>query len=485
MFFVRAIIAIILAWLYSFSQASAALPELPDMGASSETLFSPEEEKRLGEAFYRNLHQHVKISQDPEIQDYIASLGGRLVTHSDMANRTFRFFVVVQPNINAFAGPAGYIGVNSGLILATQSESELAAVLAHEIAHVTQHHLQRAFAAARRMTLPLAAATLAAILIGTQTPELGQAAIIAVQAGSLQHQINFTRSHEQEADRVGIQLLAESGFDPRSMPLFFERLQQSSRFFGQDIPEFLRTHPVTSARIADTRARAETFPYRQYLDSFSYLLTKTKLQVLTAPELDALQKSFAAQRQQGTEEAKAAASYGLALVLKAKNQLEPSRQMLAALLDRFPDQPQFIHALAQVELALGQTEQGLKRYQTALDRFPAARVLQLEYAEALLEAKHFEAARQLLEPLVLTHASQQPLLFKLLSHAYAGLNQLAQSQRYLAEYHYASGDIKQAIEHATIALKLAQGDRFLEAITEQRLRDFQAEDKERQALEDR
>jgi predicted Zn-dependent protease len=206
---------------------------------------------------------------------------------------------------------------------------------------------------------------------------------------------------------------------------------------------------------------------------------------LTAPELDALQKSFAAQRQQGTEEAKAAASYGLALVLKAKNQLEPSRQMLAALLDRFPDQPQFIHALAQVELALGQTEQGLKRYQTALDRFPAARVLQLEYAEALLEAKHFEAARQLLEPLVLTHASQQPLLFKLLSHAYAGLNQLAQSQRYLAEYHYASGDIKQAIEHATIALKLAKGDRFLEAITEQRLRDFQAEDKERQALEDR
>jgi predicted Zn-dependent protease len=268
MLFVRAIIAIILAWLYSFSQASAALPELPDMGASSETLFSPEEEKRLGEAFYRNLHQHVKISQDPEIQDYIASLGGRLVTHSDMANRTFHFFVVVQPNINAFAGPAGYIGVNSGLILATQSESELAAVLAHEIAHVTQHHLQRAFAAARRMTLPLAAATLAAILIGTQTPELGQAAIIAVQAGSLQHQINFTRSHEQEADRVGIQLLAESGFDPRSMPLFFERLQQSSRFFWARyprIPAHSSSHQCPHRRHPRPRRNLPVSPIPRFL----------------------------------------------------------------------------------------------------------------------------------------------------------------------------------------------------------------------------
>jgi predicted Zn-dependent protease len=472
--------AIILAWLYSISQASAALPELPDMGASSdEAVFSPDEEKHLGEAFYRNLHQHVRINQDPEIQDYIASLGGRLVAHSEMANQTFHFFVVMEPEINAFAGPAGYIGINSGLILATQSEGELASVLAHEIAHVTQHHLRRAFAAAKRLTLPLAAATLAAILIGTQVPELGQAALIALQAGGIQHQINFTRSHEQEADRVGIQILAASDFDPRSMPIFFERLQQSSRFLGQNIPEFLRTHPVTSARIADTRARAETFPYRQYLDSFSYLLTKTKLQVLTTTDLTALQKSFETQRQQGTPEQQATASYGLALVLNAQNQLKPSQQILKALVDRFPDQPQFIHALAQVELALGQTEQALKRYQTALKRFPASRVLQLEYANALLETAHFQAARQLLEPLVPTQALQQPILFKLLSRAYAGLAKSAESQRYLAEYHYANGDLKQAIEHATLAFKMAKGDRILEAITEQRLHTFEAEEQAR------
>ncbi len=471
--------AIILAWLFFLPPGAAAFSELPDIGSPSDTVFSPEEEKELGETFYRNLYQHLSINQDPEIQDYIASLGGRLVAHSETASRPFHFFVVMDPQINAFAGPAGYIGVNSGLILATESESELASVLAHEIAHVTQHHLRRAFAAAKRMTLPLAAATLAAILIGTQMPELGQAALIALQAGGIQQQINFTRSHEQEADRVGIQILAASDFDPRSMPAFFERLQQSTRFLGQDIPEFLRTHPVTSARIADTRARAETFPYRQYPDSLGYLLTKTKLQVLAATDLAALQRSLQAQLTRGTQAQRAAASYGLALTLKAQHQLEPSRQLLQKLLIQFPDQPQFIHALAQVELALGQIESAINRYQAALKRFPASRMLQLEHANALLEHGHFQTARQLLQPLIATQALTHPVLFKLLARAYAGLDNLAESHRYLAEYYYTTGDLKQAIEHATLACKLANGDRILQAITEQRLRTFQAEDQAR------
>ncbi|MCX8048374.1 MAG: M48 family metalloprotease [Methylohalobius sp.] len=470
---------IVLLWLTLIPFTISASPELPDMGAPSDTVFSPEEEKRLGEAFYRQLHQQVHISQDPEIQDYISSLGGRLIAHSDVANRSFHFFVVMDPQINAFAGPAGYIGVNSGLILATQSEGELASVLAHEIAHVAQQHLKRAFAAAKQLALPLAAATLAAILLGAQSPELGQAAFIALQAGSIQHQINFTRSHEQEADHVGIQILSASDFDPRSMPTFFERLQQSTRFLGQDVPEFLRTHPVTSARIADSRARAETFPYRQYPDSLAYLLTKAKLQVLTATDLTELRKSFNNQRQQGIEFQQAAASYGLALALKAQNQLEASRQMLTVLLDRFPDQPQFIHAMAQVELVQGQTQQALSRYQQALQRFPAAQVLKLEYAEALLETRHFQSARQLLEPFVATQAPRQPIVFKLLSRAYAGLGKAAESHRYLAEYYYASGDLEQAIFQAALARKLATGDRILEAIAKQRLKVFRAEDKAR------
>ena len=214
--------------------------ELPDLGDSSGTLISPIEEKELGEAFFRSLHRQILISQDSEVQHYIQTIGQQLVVNSDLPTNPFQFFVVLDNQINAFAGPGGYIGINSGLLLLTESESELASVMAHEVAHVTQRHLYRAYEAASRLSIPTAAATIAAILIGTQDPALGQAALIAIQAGSVQFQIDFTRDNEMEADRVGMKTLAKSNYNPRSMPTFFERLQESTRYYGQNIPEFLQ-----------------------------------------------------------------------------------------------------------------------------------------------------------------------------------------------------------------------------------------------------
>ncbi|MDP2903891.1 MAG: M48 family metalloprotease, partial [Methylovulum sp.] len=190
--------------------------ELPDMGDSSGTLITPEEEKEFGEAFFRSLHSQITINQDAEIQQYIQTLGQKLAANSDAPSHPFHFFVVLENDINAFAGPGGYIGVNSGLMLMTEAESELASVIAHEIGHVTQRHLFRAAEAAGRLSVPMMAATLAAILLGTQSAAMGQAAIMAIQAGSVQFQINFTRENEEEADRVGMQTLASSQFDPRS-----------------------------------------------------------------------------------------------------------------------------------------------------------------------------------------------------------------------------------------------------------------------------
>ena len=227
--------------------------ELPDMGDSAGSLISPDEEKKLGEAFFRSLHRQIEINQDSEIQQYIQTIGEKLVAHSDTPSYPFHFFVVMENVINAFAGPGGYIGVNSGLILMTESESEFASVMAHEIAHVTQRHLYRAYEESSRLSIPMAVATLGAILLGTQSGAAGQAAIMAIQAGSVQFQIDFTREHEEEADRVGMQTLSSSTYDPRSMPTFFERLQQSTRYSGQNVPEFLRTHPVTASRISDSR----------------------------------------------------------------------------------------------------------------------------------------------------------------------------------------------------------------------------------------
>ncbi|MDP3333241.1 MAG: M48 family metalloprotease, partial [Methylococcaceae bacterium] len=288
--------------------------DLPDMGDSSGTLISPQEEKEFGEFFFRSLHRQVTINQDAEIQQYIQTIGEKLTAHSDTPGYPFHFFVVLENNINAFAGPGGYIGVNSGLIVTTEAESELASVMAHEIAHVTQRHLYRAAEAQGRLSIPTMAATLAAILLGTQSPAMGQAAIMAIQAGSVQFQIDFTRDNELEADRVGMQTLAASQFDPRSMPTFFERLQQATRYYGQNIPEFLRTHPVTAARISDTRGRAENYPYKQYPDSLDFLLIQAKLRVMASPDSADVQKFFQARLDQGTVEQRAVARYGLGLI---------------------------------------------------------------------------------------------------------------------------------------------------------------------------
>lgn len=451
---------------------------LPDFGDPSGRIITPVQEKELGEAFFRNLHYHIRINQDPEIQDYIQTLGRRLAEKSDAPERAFHFFVVLDPAINAFAGPGGYIGVNSGLIVTTESESEIASVMAHEIAHVTQRHLNRTFEAAKGLTLPLAAATLAAVLIGTQSAELGHAALIATQAASVQYQLNFTRDNEQEADRIGMQALVDAKFDPRSMPVFFERLQQSSRYYGKEIPEFLRTHPVNASRIADSRGRAEKFPYRQYPDSFAYLLTKASLRVLTSATPQAAIKFFTSILEQGTEQQRTVAHYGLALALESNSQHEKARQILQPLLKKYPEESRFANAMGQAFIKSGNFERALNYYETALNRFPNNRAMTLAYVKALLQSGNPGKAQNILVQ-YRQNRTTTPEIYELLAHTYRALGSKAESHRHLAEYYYHTGQTRLAITQLKIAQEAAQNDFHLNAILEARRKVFELEEKER------
>ncbi|HBA67598.1 MAG: peptidase M48 Ste24p [Gammaproteobacteria bacterium HGW-Gammaproteobacteria-10] len=452
--------------------------ELPDMGDSSGTLISPAQEKQLGEAFYRSLHSQIVISQDAEIQQYIEGIGRKLVANSDTPGNPFHFFVVMDNAINAFAGPGGYIGINSGLILTSEAESELASVMAHEIAHVTQRHLYRAFEAASRLSIPTAAATLAAILIGTQSPELAQAAIMAVQAGSIQFQIDFTRDNEQEADRVGMQMLAASNFDPRSMPIFFERLQQSSRYYGRGVPEFLRTHPVTSSRISDTRGRAEKFPYQQYPDSMGYLLTRAKLRVLSANDYAPVLNYFTPRLGQGTQQQRAVARYGVGLVHLNTRNFQEAEQIFKALTQEYPEQPQFATAYARCALEAQNFSNALARYQAAMQQFPGNQAIKLDTIAALLKAGESEQARQILQMLD-ANTKRQPVYFKLLAQIYSDLKQPSESHRYLAEYYYATGQTEAAITQIKLAQKSPGINYYLSAILNERLVFFIREEEQR------
>jgi predicted Zn-dependent protease len=466
-------------WLSSMPISALEIDklDLPEMGDSAGALISPDEEKKLGEAFFRSLHTQIEINQDNEIQQYIQMIGEKLVSHSDTPSYPFHFFVVMENNINAFAGPGGYIGVNSGLILMTEAESELASVMAHEIAHVTQRHLYRSYEASSRLSIPMAAATLGAILLGTQSAAAGQAAIMAIQAGSVQFQIDFTREHEEEADRVGMQTLSASIYDPRSMPTFFERLQQSTRYSGQNVPEFLRTHPVTASRISDSRGRADNYPYKQYPDSLAYQLIKTKLQVLLANDNNDIRSILQARLTQGLPEQQMVAQYGLGLLaLKMQNFVE-AESIFQKLIKNHPEQTHYAAALARTAFESNNYKLALSRYQKLAAQFPDNDAVKLEYVGALLKGGEPLMAKNVLLALPLK-TQKFPVFSEFLAQIYGDLNQPAESHRYLADYYFAMGETRQAILQIRLAQQIRGINSQMVAILRDKLAFFIATDEQ-------
>jgi len=220
---------------------------LPDLGDVSQATITPQQARQIGEQAMMQIRASKEYLDDSEVNDYLNKIGGRLVENSPEPSLDFQFFAVNDYNVNAFALPGGFVGVNAGLILITQSESELASVLSHEISHVTQHHLERMVEAQRGSGLISMAAIALAILAARTNPQVSEAAIASVQAGNIQRQLNFTRTDEEEADRIGLQLLEKSGFNTHAMPDFLRRMQTSTRLLDNNAPNYMRDHPITSA----------------------------------------------------------------------------------------------------------------------------------------------------------------------------------------------------------------------------------------------
>src|SRR6185437_7715586 len=237
---------------------------LPNLGSSAAGLISPQEETAYGESMLRELRSMNKVLDDPQVDAYMHSLGYRLAAASADPKQHYTFTVLRDPEINAFAAPGGYIFVNSGLIATTATESELAAVIAHELAHISQHHLERAFEDAKKKAPLYALATLGMLIAAGGSSQSAGPGILTAGMGLMQQeQIDFTRKDEAEADRVGIGTLAKAGFNPDAMAGFFNRMARTLRpgggdggEYSGDAPPFLQTHPVTSERIAEAKARA-------------------------------------------------------------------------------------------------------------------------------------------------------------------------------------------------------------------------------------
>jgi len=434
----------------SYHTASLAKVTLPDIGANSQT-HSAQDDQIRGEAIMRRIRQGLPIIEDPEIEDYIWNLGYRLVAHSDYKTKTFRFFVVNDSTINAFAGPAGNIGVNAGLILTAENESELAAVIAHEIAHVTQRHLERAFDAAEKLSLPTAAALIAAIILSGQNVNIAEAALAATIAANLQTQINFTRTHEQEADHIGMQVLAQSRFNPNSMATFFERLQQADRLFDTSVPEFLRTHPVTNTRISEARDRAEAYKFTPTPDNFLFYLTRAKLRTITTDDPTKLVRRIEAEMHEGNYKNKFAQIYGYGHALLKANKISQAHQQIKRLIALDRERIPYLILLANIEIAANNSQEGLRIYEDALKLNPYNIALTYRYAETLLRiGKAIEARKTLY---TLKNQRISPIYYELLAKAEGDAGHPGLAHQALAEYYFLNGYTRNAIEQLNLALR--------------------------------
>lgn len=449
---------------------------LPDLGSVAQTALSPQQERRIGEEIMRQIRADRDFLDDAEVMEYLNDLGYRLVSNSAEPRQAFEFFAVQDPMINAFALPGGYIGVHTGLLLTAQSESELASVLAHEIAHVTQNHLARIIAGESKSQLTSLAALAIAILAARSNSQVSQAALATAQATSIQSRLDFTREHEREADRVGLQILEKSVFDPHAMVVFFERLQRSNRLYETNAPSYLRTHPLTFERIADIQSRTDSMPYRQFADSLDFHLLRAKLRAQQGSPAEAVNyfQGTLAEKKYGSEEAQ---RYGLvAALLRAGEVLRAGKEM-ETLKKQAPTHPVIETLAGRVKLAAQQTAAALDNYRVALQRFPQHRALVYDYADALLLDRQIEAALKLVGK-ELDRFPDDPHLYQLRAQAYAAMGKRLLQHQAQAEAYVRQGHVVAAIDQLQLALKGGDGDFYQLSSVEARLKELKRMDAE-------
>lgn len=449
---ILSLLAAFLVWLPGAVRAEA----LPDLGELERGSFSVHAERRLGEQIMRELRRDPAWLHDAEITAYLDALGQRLVANAAGVRQPFEFFVIRDPTLNAFALPGGFIGMHSGLILAARSESELAGVLAHEIAHVTQNHLARMLGTQGQSQLTALLGLAVAILAARSNPDVAVGAAVAGQAAGIQQQLSYSRDFEREADRLGLDLLERSGFDPRGMASFFERMLQFGRLYENNAPDYLRTHPLTVERIADMENRIAQKPYRQVPDSVDFGLVRAKLGTLEGSAGDAV-ADYSARLKTGKYAREVDVRFGLAHALLRDNKPERAAAEVAALRRLGLDSPLFDHLAARTRQALNDGPGALAILQEAVVRHPHARALLYALVDAHLDAGSAVAALALTQrELGLTPGDAN--LHTRQAKAYAALGRRAQQHRAQAEFHLVQGHLDGALEQLELARRAGDGD---------------------------
>ena len=457
---------------------TAGAQALPDLGDASAATLSETQERTIGNRIMREVRIDSSVIDDPDVVDYVSSVGARLLSVVDGSRRDIDFFVVQDDAINAFALVGGHIGVHTGLILLTQNESELAGVMAHEISHIVQRHQARMFAGQGRSQWTSLAALALALLAsrgsGSQSGQITEAAIATAGALSIQNQIDYTREHEREADRVGLTLMERAGFETRGMATFFERLLRANRLNEyKGAPSYLRTHPLTTERIADIQDRVQNSPTKLIPDSLEYRLARARLRAAAGTPLKAV-SYFRNSLADKTVVRPREEVFGLALALRRSRDFEGAMKALAPLREAATREPSFELLAGQLLGDLGRTNEALGVYRAALRTYPRQRALTYAYLNLLLQS---DRPREVIADIDerLRSVTDDATLYELQARAFEASGQRVAQHRAQAEAHVRRGNLAAAVDQLELAVKAKGNDFYQLSSVESRLRELRAQ----------
>ncbi|WP_338574102.1 M48 family metallopeptidase [Erwinia billingiae] len=438
-----------------FSLSAASLPlkadvsdNLPDIGTTAGNTLSIGQEMQMGDFYVRQLRGSAPLINDPLLNDYINQLGQRLVAHAWSVKTPFHFFLIRNDEINAFAFFGGNVVLHSALFRYTDNESQLASVMAHEISHVTQRHLARAMEEQQRNAPLTWVGALGSILLAMASPQAGMAALSGTLAGAQQGVISFTQQNEQEADRIGIQVLQRSGFDPEAMPNFLQKLADQSRFSSKP-PEILLTHPLPDSRLSDARNRANQMKPVVVQSSQDYYMAKVRALGMYSTGQNQLTDDLLDTLNKGNTREQAAGQYGKAVQFLQAKSFANAKKIMAPLLAKQPDNLWYLDIMSDIDIGLNQPQQAISML-LAAKGVSASAVVQLNLANAYVEAKQPAEASKILNRYTWAH-KDDPNGWDLLAQASADQGLTDEEQAARAESLALNGQLDQAIRSLSSA----------------------------------
>ncbi len=417
---------------------------LPTIGGTGGGLIAGQQESEIGKQVMTSIRQSAPRITDPLVYDYLSSIIYKLVPAAPLDDKNLTLALIDSPEINAFAVPGGIVGVNGGLFLNATTEQQFASVLAHELAHLSQRHFARRLEQQETSApLTIAGMITGIVLSAVTQSDIGIAAIAGTQALSVQNMLAYSRSYEQEADRVGLDILASAGMDPRGMPEMFEIMMRQSRLQGNNLPEYLSTHPLTQSRVSDTRNRAEQYPQTQISDAQEYHLVRSRLQVYYAPSPEVAVKTFEAYLNRPDAQQQDAIRYGLAVAYLENRQPQKAADILNELLTSNPGRITFQVTLAESLIALNRIQQARDLLEEARTRNPGNYPITFMLAQAELAGGQGAAAAKYLSELTRALPGQEQLWLQL-AEAEGMARDIVGVHRARAEYEVLMGDLEAA-----------------------------------------